>query len=79
MLGVMEIESLQGHDMWIVGKGAIASYRRRRLESREEPSTTVGIELKLSRGWGLMGVGTYSEGRYGHHGGGDFEIWRLSW
>lgn len=23
----MEIESLQGHDIWIVGKGAIAVYR----------------------------------------------------
>lgn len=41
LLGAMEIESLQGHDMWIVGKGAIASYRGRRLESRRGLSTTV--------------------------------------
>lgn len=27
LLGAIEIESLQGHDMWIVGKGAIATYR----------------------------------------------------
>lgn len=29
LLGAIEIESLQGHDMWIVGKGAIATYRGR--------------------------------------------------